>query len=95
MIAVSAEAHSSTPSTRAPHARVPTLTPTPDGPATQDDRPYGLELLDCVWSADCVVSASFHADEVAELLLFCVAELEPPFTLPPATDTGMFALTPF
>jgi hypothetical protein len=28
--------------TRAPHARVPTLTPGPDRPAAQDDRPYGL-----------------------------------------------------
>src|SRR3954451_8221072 len=41
MIAVPAEA---TPrrQTRASHARVPTLTPRPDRPAAQDDRPYGL-----------------------------------------------------
>jgi hypothetical protein len=27
--------------------------------------------------------------------LFCVAELEPPETLPPAIETGTLALTPF
>jgi hypothetical protein len=45
MIAVPAEA---TPrrQTRAPHARVPTLTPDPDRPAAQDDGPYGLAQLD-------------------------------------------------
>jgi hypothetical protein len=37
MIAVSAEAHSSTPSTRAPHARVPTVTPEP-GQARRENR---------------------------------------------------------
>jgi hypothetical protein len=43
MIAVPAEA---TPrrQTRASHARVPTLTPRPDRPAAQDDRPYGLAV---------------------------------------------------
>jgi Glycosyl transferases group 1 len=46
MIAVPAEA---TPrrSTRAPHARVPTLTPTPDKPAAQDDGTYGLASANC------------------------------------------------
>ena len=29
------------------------------------------------------------------LLLFCVAELEPPDTLPPAIETGTLAFTPF
>src|SRR3954451_4347705 len=43
MIAVPAEAHPRR-STRAPHARVPTLTPEPDRPAAQDDGPYGLEV---------------------------------------------------
>src|SRR3954471_22887398 len=41
MIAVRAQA-TPEPSTRASHARVPTLTPRPDRPAAQDDRPYGL-----------------------------------------------------
>jgi hypothetical protein len=37
----------------------------------------------------------FDAEEVAELLLFCVAELLPLVTLPPEIVTGTFALTPF
>src|SRR4029079_2892508 len=41
MIAVRAQA-TPEPQTRASHARVPTLTPRPDRPAAQDDRPYGL-----------------------------------------------------
>jgi hypothetical protein len=41
MIAVRAQA-TPEPSTRAPHARVPTLTPRPDRPAAQEDEPYGL-----------------------------------------------------
>ncbi|WCB96243.1 hypothetical protein DSM104299_05000 [Baekduia alba] len=35
------------------------------------------------------------AEESAELLLFCVAELLPLVTDPPATTTGTFALTAF
>jgi len=35
----------------------------------------------------------FVAEEVAELLLFCVAELLPLVTDPPETMTGTFALT--
>jgi hypothetical protein len=42
-----------------------------------------------------VVDAVLDAEEVAELLLLCVAELEPPETLPPATTTGTLAFTPF
>jgi hypothetical protein len=41
------------------------------------------------------VEASFDADESAELVLLCVAELVPPLTVPPATYTGTLALTPF
>ena len=44
MIAVGAQANPE-PSTRASHARVPTLTPEPDRPDAQTDRPYGLEGL--------------------------------------------------
>jgi len=39
------------------------------------------------------VDAVLLAEEVAELLLFCVAELGPLVTLPPAIVTGTFALT--
>jgi len=39
------------------------------------------------------VVAVFEAEELAELLLFCVAELLPLVTDPPATMTGTFALT--
>jgi hypothetical protein len=42
-----------------------------------------------------LVEALFDADDVAELLLFCEAELEPPETVPPAIETGTLALTPF
>jgi hypothetical protein len=35
------------------------------------------------------------ADDVAVLLLFCVAELLPLVTSPPAIVTGTLALTPF
>jgi hypothetical protein len=54
-----------------------------------------LELLDCDWSAFWVVDAVLLADEDAELVLFCEAELDPPDTEPPAIVTGTFALTPF
>ena len=63
--------------------------PDPPQPARQ------LELLDCDWWADWLVEASFDAEESAELLLLCVAELEPPDTLPPAIETGTLAFTPF
>jgi hypothetical protein len=39
--------------------------------------------------------ALFVASDSAELELFCVAELFPPVTSPPATVTGTLALTPF
>jgi hypothetical protein len=39
--------------------------------------------------------ASLLACDVAELLLLCEAELEPPETSPPAMITGTFAFTPF
>jgi hypothetical protein len=43
-----------------------------------------------------VVSAVFDADDVAVLLLFCEAELEPPTDTPlPLTVTGTLALTAF
>jgi hypothetical protein len=62
--------------------------PEPPQPATQ------LELLDwsCValWS----VLAVFDADDVALLLLFCVAELGPVVTSPAAIAIGTLALTP-
>ena len=45
--------------------------------------------------ADWLVEALFDAEEWAELLLLCVAELEPPDTLPPAIETGTLAFTPF
>jgi hypothetical protein len=41
------------------------------------------------------VDAVLDAEEVAELVLLCVAELDPPETLPPATTTGTLAFTPF
>ena len=63
--------------------------PDPPQPARQ------LELLDCDWSADWSVVASFDAVESAELLLRWVAALVPPDTSPPAMDTGTLALTPF
>jgi len=42
-----------------------------------------------------VVSAELDASELAELLSVWSAELLPAVTLPPATMTGTFALTPF
>jgi hypothetical protein len=39
------------------------------------------------------VFAVLLADDVAALELFCVAELVPPVTLPPAIVTGTFAFT--
>jgi hypothetical protein len=42
-----------------------------------------------------VVVPVFDAVESAVLLFFCVAELEPLFTSPPAMLTGTFALTAF
>ena len=41
------------------------------------------------------VLALFETSVVAEELAFCVAELGPEFTLPPAIETGTFALTAF
>jgi hypothetical protein len=41
------------------------------------------------------VDAVLVAEDVAELLLFCVAELLPLVTEPPEIVTGTFALTPF
>src|SRR5436190_1422833 len=49
----------------------------------------------CVGVAVCSVPLVFDAVEVAVLLLFCVAELAPLFTSPPAMLTGTFALTAF
>jgi hypothetical protein len=68
---------------------------------------WQLELLVWVWSAFWVVFAVLDADEVAALLAFWVAELEPlagsafPMTWEPTdtpsplTTTGTFALTAF
>ena len=53
------------------------------------------ELSVWLWAAAWVVVAVLAADDVAELLSFCVAALEPPVTSPPAIETGTLALTPF
>lgn len=63
----------------------------PDPPQPE----WQLELLVCDWLAVWSVDAVLDADDVAELLLLCEAELEPPDTLPPATVTGTLAFTPF
>jgi hypothetical protein len=61
--------------------------PEPPQPAWQ------LLLLDWLWDELWSVDAVLDAEESAELLLFCVAELVPLVTLPPAIVTGTFALT--
>jgi hypothetical protein len=67
----------------------PCAWPEPPQPNSQ------LELLVWLCVADCVVSAELDAVDVAELSRDWLAELSPPYTSPPAIETGTLALTPF
>jgi len=63
--------------------------PEPPQPAAQ------LELLDWLWSADCVVAAVFAADDFAVFVFTWVAEPPPTETPLALTVTGTFAFTAF